>query len=294
MVIVFQEESLRNPTSVDNLETLQVAETARLYGCYTYLLSAAVGYSVAAVDALASLPYFDRPQVCIWAGFIPSQAKYEAVYQAAAEKNVFLVNDPVQHQTALEFDRYYPLLGDLTPQSITITSPDECANAGAKLGFPVFVRGAVKSNKTLGWDACVAANPDELVYIVEQILSIVHRARGKAIIRQLVKLRYRSIMPGDFPHSREYRVFVYQQQVFAFGYYWDEFNDEFELTELDRSNLTKLAIEAATRVNVPYIIVDIGQLESGDWIVIEVGDAQFEGMSHVSIMELWSRLATIG
>jgi ATP-grasp domain, R2K clade family 3 len=294
MVVVFQEESLRNPNSIDNLENLQVAETARLYGCHTYLLPATIGYSVAAVDALLNLPSFDRPQVGIWAGFIPSQSKYEAVYQAAADKNVFLVNDPIQHQTALEFDRYYPLLGDLTPQSMTITHADECAEAGSKLGFPVFVRGAVKSNKTLGWDACVAANPDELIYIVEQILSIPHRARGKAIIRQLVKLRYRSIMPGDFPRSREYRVFVYQQQIFAFGYYWDEFDDEFELTAVDRSNLIKLAIAAATKVNVPYVIIDIGQLESGDWIVIEVGDAQFAGMSHVSIMELWSQLATIG
>lgn len=293
MVVVFQDESLRQPNSVDNLENLQVAATARLYGCYTYLLPATVGYSVAAVDALQHLPHFDRPQTGIWAGFIPSQSKYAAVYQAAVAKNVFLINDPVQHQTALEFDRYYPLLGDLTPQSKIVTSTDDCAAAAEKLGFPVFVRGAVKSNKTLGWDACVAANPDELVYIVEQILSMPHRARGKAIIRQLVKLRSRSMMPGDFPRSREYRVFVYRQQVFAFGYYWDEFDDEFELTALDRSHLIELAIEVATRVNVPYVIVDIGQLETGDWIAIEVGDAQFAGMSHVSVMELWSQLATI-
>jgi ATP-grasp domain, R2K clade family 3 len=293
MVVVFYDESIRNPNSIDNLETLKVVETARLYGCYTYLLPAATGYSVAALDALGHLPNFDRPQVGIWAGFIPSQSKYEAVYAAAAEKNVFLVNDPIQHQTALEFDRYYPLLGDLTPRSIAITSPDECADAGAKLGFPVFVRGAVKSNKTLGWDACVAANRDELTYIVEQILSIPHRARGKAIIRQLVQLRYKSMMPGNFPRSREYRLFVYDRQVLACGYYWDEFDDEFELTASDRSSLNKLAIDVATRVNIPYIIIDIGQLISGDWIVIEIGDAQFAGMSHVSIVELWSQLATI-
>jgi ATP-grasp domain, R2K clade family 3 len=293
MVVVFHDESLRHPNSIDNLETQQVVETARLYDCYTYFLPAKIGYSIRAVDALANLPNFDRPQVGIWAGFIPSQSKYAEVYQAATEKNVFLVNDPIQHQTALEFDRYYPLLGDLTPQSITITSSSECVEAGAKLGFPVFVRGAVKSNKTLGWDACVAANSDELVYIVEQILSIPHRARGKAIVRQLVKLRYRSMMPGNFPRSREYRLFVYNCQVLAFGYYWDEFEDEFELTEFDRSQLHQLAIAAATKVNVPYIIIDIGQLESGEWIVIEIGDAQFAGMSHVSIMELWSQLATI-
>jgi hypothetical protein len=294
MVVVFYDESLRNPHAIDNLETRQVVETARMYGCYTYLLPAATGYAIAAVDALANLPNFDRPQVGIWAGFIPSQSKYAAVYAAAADKNVFLVNDPIQHQTALEFDRYYPLLGNLTPQSITITNSNECAAAGVQLGFPVFVRGAVKSNKTLGWDACVAANNDELIYIVEQILSIAHRARGKAIIRQLVPLRYKSMMPGNFPRSREYRLFVYDRQVLVFGYYWDEFDDEFELTEVDRSSLTRLAIDVASKVNVPYIIIDIGQLISGEWIVIEIGDAQFAGMSHVSIMELWSKLAAIG
>lgn len=293
MVVVFYEESIRNPHSIDNLETLQMMEIARRYGCYTHLLPVATGYSIAAEDALIDLPNFDRPQTGIWAGFIPAQAKYEAVYAAAAKKNVFLVNDPIQHQTALEFDRYYPLLGDLTPQSLIITSPAECAAAGAKLGFPVFVRGAVKSNKTLGWDACVAANVDELAYIVEQILSIPHRARGRAIIRQLVPLRYKSMMPGDFPRSREYRLFVYQHQILAVGYYWDEFEDEFELTTTDRSSLHELAIAAAARVNIPYLIIDIGQLATGDWIVIEVGDAQFAGMSHVSIMELWSQLATI-
>jgi ATP-grasp domain, R2K clade family 3 len=104
-------------------------------------------------------------------------------------------------------------------------------------------------------------------------------------------------MPGNFPRTREYRLFVYRdsllgrlrQRILASGYYWDEF----ELTETDRSSLNELAIAAATRVNVPYIIVDVGQLETGEWIVIEVGDAQFAGMSHVSIPELWSQLADI-
>jgi hypothetical protein len=211
MVVVFYEESIRNPQSIDNLETLQMMETARLYGCCTHLLPVATGYPIAAEDALADLPTFvggaspleNRPHVGIWAGFIPSQAKYEAVYTAAATKNVFLVNDPIQYQTALEFDRYYPLLGDLT------------------------------------------------------------------------------------------RLFVYQRQILAFGHYWDAFEDEYALTAADRSNLHELAIAAATRVNVPYLIIDIGQLAAGDWIVIEVGDAQFAGMSHVSMMELWSQLATI-
>lgn len=100
-------------------------------------------------------------------------------------------------------------------------------------------------------------------------------------------------MPGNFPRTREYRLFVYRDRVLAYGYYWDEFEDEFELTATDRSSLQELAIAVADRVKVPYLIVDVGQLDSGDWIVIEIGDAQFAGMSHISIAELWSQLARL-
>jgi hypothetical protein len=48
--------------------------------------------------------------------------------------------------------------------------------------------------------------------------------------------------------------------------------------------------EAARRLGVPYLTVDIGQVENGQWIVIEVGDAQFAGLSQVSPLKLWSRL----
>jgi hypothetical protein len=88
MVVVFYEASIRNPHSIDNLETLQIMETARRYGCYTHLLPVATGYTIAAEDALVDLPNFDRPQPGIWAGFIPSQAKYEAVYAAAVSGNL--------------------------------------------------------------------------------------------------------------------------------------------------------------------------------------------------------------
>jgi hypothetical protein len=49
-------------------------------------------------------------------------------------------------------------------------------------------------------------------------------------------------------------------------------------------------LKAAARLNVPFIAVDVGQLESGDWIVIETGDAQFCGLSHVPVLELWGKI----
>ena len=33
--------------------------------------------------------------------------------------------------------------------------------------------------------------------------------------------------------------------------------------------------------------VDVGQVETGDWLVIEVGDAQFAGASQTPLIPLW-------
>jgi hypothetical protein len=39
--------------------------------------------------------------------------------------------------------------------------------------------------------------------------------------------------------------------------------------------------------------VDIGQLENGTWMVIEVSDGQFAGLSHITSLELWGKLKDI-
>ena len=35
--------------------------------------------------------------------------------------------------------------------------------------------------------------------------------------------------------------------------------------------------------------VDVGQLDTGEWIVVEVGDAQFAGPSQISPLKLWRK-----
>ncbi len=289
MVVVFYDESTQH-SSINSQENLKIVEVARMFGCRTYPLPSNIEELE---DAFLYVSHFETPTPGIWVGFIPTQEKYETAYQAAASKNIFLLNTPNQHQIAQEFDRYYPLLEKLTPKSAVITNVAECSLVAKELGFPLFIRGAVKSNKDQGWQACIARDGNQLEQLVEQVLKHTNRARGRVIIRQLVSLRHKSLMPGDFPRGREYRVFIYKNEVLAYGYYWDEFTDEFSLAELDKAAIQRLALEAAKRVNVPYMMADVGQLESGDWTIIEVGDAQFAGLSHVSVLELWGKLAQI-
>lgn len=54
-----------------------------------------------------------------------------------------------------------------------------------------------------------------------------------------------------------------------------------------------MAVLASERLGVPYVAIDIGQLESGEWIVIETADAQFAGICQIPALELWNKLKDI-
>jgi len=290
MLVVLSEASFTDRSSINGRELNAITDAARLFGCRVYPLPPNFDICDTAENAFAYIPTFDTLQLGIWVGYIPTPERYTAIYEAALTRNIRLVNTLDQYQTAMEFDRFYPLLGDLTPKSRIITAPDQVATAASELGFPLFVKGAVKSNKEQGWRACVAETMPELISIADDLFVREQRSRGRVILRTLARLRTIATDYQAFPLGREYRVFVYQNCVLAYGFYWDEYADSIKLSSGEQQAIQTLAVEAARRVGTPFIAVDIGQLESGDWIVIEVGDGQFSGLSQVPVFELWSQL----
>ncbi|MBN1427621.1 MAG: ATP-grasp domain-containing protein, partial [Anaerolineae bacterium] len=127
----------------------------------------------------------------------------------------------------------------------------------------------------------------------EALLRYEHRSRGRIAVRKLAHLRRLVISDDYFPITREYRVFLYCDQVLAWGFYWDEYTDDHPLSPIEQSELSDLATKAARRLQVPFIIVDIGQLDNGRWIVIEAGDAQFAGLGRIPVLTLWGKLKDI-
>lgn len=293
MVVVLSEASFAGSSSINGRELNAITDAARMFGCRVYPLPPNFDICETAENAFAYVPTFDTLQPGIWVGYIPTPERYSAIYDVALTRNIGLVNTPVQYQTAMEFDRFYPLLGDLTPESRIVTAPDQVATAASELGFPLFIKGTVKSNKEQGWRACVAENIVELTAITDGLFIREQRSRGRVILRTLARLRTIATDYQAFPLGREYRVFVYRNHVLAYGFYWDEYADSIKLTAAEEHAIQSLAVEAANRVRTPFIAVDIGQVESGEWIVIEVGDGQFSGLSQVPVLELWSQLKDI-
>ena len=289
-MIVLSETSDRAYPTASARDIAALTEAAKLAGCRVAYIPPTFDECGLAPGALAHLAEQDGWAHGVWVGYIPSPERYAAIYEAALAKRVRLLNDPEQFRLAMEFDRSYPLLGDLTPRSVVVHGLDECAAAAEVLGFPIFVKGAVQSRKAEGWRACVADDGTGLATVVAGVLAQAHRSRGRAILRTLVRLRHARRSEAGFPLGREYRVFLYGGRVLAHGYYREGDDPLRALSAEETRAMLALAVAAARRVDVPYLIVDVGQLEGGAWTVIEVGDAQFAGHNDVSPFALWQGL----
>ncbi|MCB9567290.1 MAG: ATP-grasp domain-containing protein [Myxococcales bacterium] len=244
-------------------------------------------------EALASIPARAGATPAIWVGTIPSFATYEATYRALADRGIRLINDPEAHRTIFELDRAYPHLVGLTPRSVVVRSPDEVDGALAALGLPVFLKGALLSRKSFGWEACVARTQEDARVRVAALLRREYFSRGRVILRELVPLRAHRVPALDFPIGREFRVFLLDGEIAGFGYYWPYVSELAALTPEEEASLLDLARRAAARLPARLVSLDIGALEDGTWTVIESGDPQFSGLSFIAPGPLWRRLAAI-
>lgn len=289
-MVVLSEAAPHDSSTVSSRELATITETVRLLGCRVYLIPADFAEVGGAENALAYVPEFEIPTTGIWVGYIPSVEHYSALYNAALAKGIFLVNTPAQHQLVTEFDHFYPLLKGNTPESIIVDSVADVQRVSERLGFPVFVKGLVKSKKESGWQACVAGNESELETIVVDLLNYPAYTRGQVVVRKLVPLRRLSSSYHQFPITREYRVFLYKQEVLGYGFYWDEQIESAHLGDQEAQAMLQLAKAASQQLQVPFLAIDVGQLETGEWIVIEVGDGQFSGLSGIPVLEIWGKL----
>ena len=288
-MLVLSEATDRLPPSQSQRDLVAATETARLLGARIFGLEPDFERCGDAEGALAHLECFPDPTPALWIGYIPTKERYADVHSALERRNAYLPNDPEQFARAMEFAGFYPRLQGLTPESVLLHRAEDCEQARA-LGFPLFVKGTIQSAKQRGWKACVVESASELERRVRNYLLQPQWCRGPVVARKIARLRHTRTSAEGFPFGREYRVFVLNREVLGCGYYWEGDDPLEPLSASERTQVQNLALEAARRLEVPYVAIDIGQTENLDWIVIESGDAQFCGLCAVPRLELWTRL----
>jgi hypothetical protein len=217
---------------------------------------------------------------------------YDKLHAELVALGVRLVHSPEQHQLCSELPLWYPLLHGLTPQSWWFDKAPDARTAGELAGWPLFLKG---SRQTSRHKANLSIIPDEAAYEVAVAAYATDRMLHwqQIVIRRFERLRVvEADMGQKIPASFEFRSFWWHGHLAGVGPYFSEFA-RYDWTEVERDEALALAGEAARRVVLPFIVIDLAQTVEGRWIVIEINDAQECGYTGVKPLPVWQRMVEL-
>ncbi len=256
--------------------------------------------------APVGLPHYDFPFQTLFACRRPWQrperleaigrfgvtSNYEELYWQLAEQGIFLVHSPEQHLMASELPHWYSHLSDLTPRSVWFAEPPTVVEIKQSLEFPIFMKGSRQTSKHKA-ELSIIHSPAEYEQAIMQykINPILHWQ--DLVCREFVELRPVPAPKTDvIPPSFEFRTFWWHGQCVGAGPYWSAFVS-YDWNEQEKYSALAVAQEAALRLNLPFLVIDVAQTKLGEWIVIECNDAQESGYAGISPIALWQKIVEI-
>lgn len=217
---------------------------------------------------------------------------YESDYAQLRSNGIQLIHSPREHFLCTRLPHWYPLLSDLTPRSRWYDSVPTPEEIETEFGWPVFVKG---ERQTSGHRKSLSIIGDR-----DAFQRAMHAYRQDPVLqwqgivcRQYVPLRPVEESKHDtIPASFEFRTFWWKGELVGCGRYWWE-ERPYELTAAERTAALAIASEAACRIRVPFLVIDIAQSIEGNWIVIECNDGQESGYAGAGAIGIWQNILAI-
>ncbi|MBU6954036.1 ATP-grasp domain-containing protein [Hahella sp. HN01] len=195
------------------------------------------------------------------------------------------VNSPDEFLRASELSHWLPYIKDMTPKTLCVEQFPVAESIEVLFGWPVFIKGSRQTSRH-NPELSIAHGPDDYQRIVDsyQRDKILHWQ--KIAIREFIPLEPVSGgIPGKISPSQEYRTFWWHGECVGYGRYWPS-----DYSAPDLKQGLQLAQEAAERLKVPFMVIDIAKTRQGHWIIIECNDAQESGYASIPPLQLWRNI----
>lgn len=236
--------------------------------------------------------YCDHPG--IWDGEIQAISRlgatndYEARFNALLSFDIRLIHSPEEYKRTSFLPEWYPLIQELTPRSRWYDQFPEAADIEDHFEFPVFVKGERQTNRHSRAKS-IMRNASELRQLAEiwDRDPILHWQR--VVIRDYIPLQLIATDHGHtMPKAYEFRTFWWKGHCVSTGNYWT--SEAYALSDDDQAEMLRVAGEAATLLNVAFLVIDMAKTQAGKWIVIEINDGQDAGYAGNNPFFLWNNI----
>ncbi|SMC28045.1 hypothetical protein SAMN02745857_03078 [Andreprevotia lacus DSM 23236] len=228
-------------------------------------------------------PYtFDEEWPCVLR--IGGIADYDGMYAEMLEMGLRPVNSPQQHRLASELEAWYPQIADLTPRSEVFEALPDVGEIERRFSWPVFIKGSRQTSKH-NPELAVVRDADHYGAVKTQYRNDPILHWQSPVVREFVPLMpIEGEVVGKVRPSMEFRSFWWRCRCVGWGPYW------FQVPTYacpDIADGLAIAQTAASRLNVPFLVIDLAKTLDGRWIIIECNDAQESGYTGVVPQLMW-------
>ena len=218
-------------------------------------------------------------------GAIEDYAEVEHIIEEMGMK--LLVNEN-EHINCSTIEKWYPILKARTPFTKIYDELPDVDVILKDFSFPVFIKGNRQTNNHKR-SQCIIENVNQYEALRKEWKQNKILSWQKIAVREYVKLQEVDSIsfPNMVPISYEFRFFYFEGKCMAYGPYW-YMSKKYKLPDEELQAVIELTDWAANRMTASFIAIDVAKTASGEWIIIEVNDAQESGFVGINPFELWN------
>jgi len=240
----------------------------------------------------------ESSEKAVYRGWMMPVGMYEDFYHTLLQYNLELINTPTEYKHCFYFPESYELIKPYTPQSFfmkgnPLQAMEELKTILHTFGDkPIMVKDYVKSQKHYWHEACFIPKASDTEHALKVIKKFVElqgdNFQGGLVLREFVELEpLGKHSKSDMPLTKEYRIFILNGQRIALNNYWDEkvYSEE----EIPWQHFEQLYKDVKSHLYT----MDIAKQKNGNWIIIELGDAQVaEYIGEQGLDDFYDHLST--
>jgi hypothetical protein len=226
--------------------------------------------------------------LAVYRGWMLKPHQYNDLWYALALRNIYLINDERAYEGCHYLPESYRAIEAYTPRTVWTkdTSIDAIMLLLEPFGDqPIIVKDFVKSQKHYWLEACFipsASDRQSVEHVVKRFLEL----QGDDLNEGLVFREFVEFEPlaahskSGMPLTKEFRIFWLDGEPIFSTEYWEEGDYQNSKPPIDdfRKVANVIRDTANPGVRSRFFTMDVAQRRNGDWMIVELGDAQVAGL----------------